>query len=101
MTAALCGWEAKNSSTSCLPAVGGNSAAIHCSIAATAAGDLAARKPSTISRATRQSGCWRAVGIATMPAPIKTPQWPASTDAILLKSIGQCILIALASEGGR
>src|SRR5712675_2149161 len=65
MTAALCGWEAKNSSTSCLPAVGGNSAAIHCSIAATAAGDLAARKPSTISRATRQSGCWRAVGIAT------------------------------------
>src|ERR1700686_5580044 len=36
-----------------------------------------------------------------MPAPIKTPQWPASTDAILLKSIGQCILIALASEGGR
>jgi hypothetical protein len=39
--------------------------------------------------------------ISTMPAPIKTPQWPASIDAILVKSIGQCILIALASEGGR
>src|SRR6185436_4879233 len=100
MTAEVCGEEEKNAITASLPAVGGTSAAIHCNIPATTAGDRAIRKLSTIQRASSQSFRPTA-GISTMPAPINKPQPPVSLPVILDKSIGQCILMMLASEAGR